>query len=80
MGMTIHIPLSRRQARRRSRPASVTAIETPAPSPRDLREQRVRASGGPQDQAHYGCNCGYSFTASVGTGVACPHCGASQAW
>jgi hypothetical protein len=46
----------------------------------DRRERLVRESGGPQDQAHYACSCGYQFTASVGTDVVCPHCGSEQAW
>jgi hypothetical protein len=44
------------------------------------REQLVRESGGPQDEAHYSCSCGYQFTAPVGTAVSCPHCGTLQAW
>jgi hypothetical protein len=46
----------------------------------DLAVQRVRAAGGPLDQACYTCECGYVFAASVSTTVACPHCGAGQAW
>ncbi len=42
--------------------------------------ERVRAAGGPVDQASYGCACGYTFSASVSTTVTCPHCGADQAW
>jgi rubrerythrin len=45
---------------------------------RDL--QRVRRAGGPLDRACYTCACGYIFTAEVSTSVACPHCGAGQAW
>ena len=43
-------------------------------------ERRLRASGGPDDIASYGCACGYLFEAPVSTGVSCPHCGAAQAW
>lgn len=43
-------------------------------------ERRVRAAGGPEDRAHYHCGCGYVFDADVSTSVACPHCGAGQAW
>lgn len=43
-------------------------------------ERRARASGGPIDHAQYTCSCGYVFYASVSTSVACPHCGATQAW
>ncbi|HME03637.1 MAG TPA: hypothetical protein VKG38_11495 [Solirubrobacteraceae bacterium] len=42
--------------------------------------QRARAAGGPRDCASYTCSCGYLFVASVSTSVACPHCGAGQAW
>jgi predicted Zn-ribbon and HTH transcriptional regulator len=28
----------------------------------------------------YTCTCGYVFQAKVSTSVACPHCGAGQAW
>lgn len=41
---------------------------------------RVRRAGGPIDNASYTCACGYVFAASVSTTVACPHCGADQAW
>jgi hypothetical protein len=51
-----------------------------AHSPRDIAVERVRAAGGPLDQASYTCECGYLFAAPVSTTVACPHCGASQAW
>jgi hypothetical protein len=48
---------------------------------RDLAdERRMRASGGPTDTAQYTCACGYVFRAAVSTSVACPHCGAGQAW
>jgi hypothetical protein len=43
-------------------------------------ERRMRAAGGPDDRAHYACSCGYAFEANVSTSVACPHCGAGQAW
>jgi hypothetical protein len=46
----------------------------------DRRERLVRESGGPQDEAHYACSCGYQFSATVGTTVVCPNCGAEQAW
>ncbi len=42
--------------------------------------ERVRAAGGPIDQAAYSCGCGYLFSAPVSTTVSCPHCGAGQAW
>jgi len=46
----------------------------------DPLERRMRESGGPQDQAQYGCGCGYRFTANVATSVCCPRCGSGQAW
>lgn len=43
-------------------------------------ERRMREEGGPHDTATYHCGCGYIFDAQVSTSVACPHCGAGQAW
>lgn len=43
-------------------------------------ERRARESGGPDDRATYSCVCGFVFEADVTTSVACPHCGAAQAW
>jgi hypothetical protein len=43
-------------------------------------KRRARESGGPDDRAMYTCSCGYVFEADVSTSVACPHCGAGQAW
>jgi len=51
-----------------------------AHQPRDIAVERVRAAGGPLDQASYVCECGYLFAAPVSTTVSCPHCGTSQAW
>ena len=42
--------------------------------------ERVRGAGGPIDHAAYACSCGFQFSAAVSTTVACPHCGADQAW
>jgi hypothetical protein len=83
-------PLTERHSRR-SRPerqaikayrrkALPEAEPEPAPQPRDIAAERVRAAGGPLDQAAYACGCGYLFAAPVSTTVRCPHCGASQAW
>ncbi len=55
----------------------------PPPRPRPearLDEDRARREGGPNDRAQYGCACGYVFQADVSASVACPHCGAAQAW
>ncbi len=51
-----------------------------AHQPRDIAVERVRAAGGPLDQASYICECGYLFAAPVSTTVSCPHCGTPQAW
>jgi len=86
-------PLTERHSRRR-RPArravtvhrqeveSTTSTAQPAPAQhlRDIAVERVRASGGPLDQASYSCQCGYLFAAPVSTTVRCPHCSAEQAW
>jgi hypothetical protein len=81
-------PLAERHSRRH-RPKRHAAIAhrrvvakptTPAPQPRDIAVERVRAAGGPLDQASYACECGYLFAAPVSTTVACPHCGTPQAW
>jgi hypothetical protein len=52
----------------------------PPPAPELSAEARLRASGGPDDQAAYQCSCGYVFEADVSTSVSCPHCGTGQAW
>jgi hypothetical protein len=46
----------------------------------DTFEWNMRRAGGPTDEALYQCGCGYQFTARVATTVACPNCGAGQAW
>lgn len=79
--MRVRRPLSRHGSKTgaalRSRPGDERNHELAEP---DQRERRVRQSGGPQDLAHYACDCGYQFTASVATAVRCPHCGSEQAW
>ena len=52
----------------------------PRPTAREAEQHRARRDSGPADQAFYGCACGYAFEAVVSTSVACPHCGAGQAW
>jgi hypothetical protein len=71
---------ARRDHRRSTRePAPPRQPATPAT--REGAERRdARRGGGPQDIAFYVCGCGYAFTAPVSTSVACPHCGADQAW
>ena len=64
---------SRRAPRR---PAHVVVDRTAARTG----EQRSREEGGPRDLAFYDCACGHGFSGAVSTHVACPHCGADQAW
>ena len=62
----------------KSNPAySATDEQTPGP---DFAARRVRAAGGPSDEASYTCACGYVFCAPVSATVACPHCGCEQDW
>lgn len=60
----------------RTSPAQTNA----APEEPDTPVGRAQAAGGPVDQATYVCSCGLMFSAPVSTTVACPHCGAEQAW
>jgi hypothetical protein len=60
--------------------ARAPAAPDPAGGPELFDERRMRESGGPDDRAMYACACGYVFKADVSTSVACPHCGAPQAW
>jgi predicted Zn-ribbon and HTH transcriptional regulator len=79
-------PLAERHSRRHrpKRPAIIARRLSAEPMPalelRDIAVERVRAAGGPLDQASYACECGYLFAAPVSTTVRCPHCDASQAW
>jgi hypothetical protein len=80
-------PLTERHSRRRPHRGGVSLHKrpvepaaAPTPEPRDIAVERVRAAGGPLDEASYTCQCGYLFAAPVSTTVACPHCGTSQAW
>jgi rubrerythrin len=67
--------------RREQATTQVDEPETPAVEEDDLQdERRLRSSGGPDDRAQYTCGCGYVWEADVSASVACPHCGASQAW
>ena len=43
-------------------------------------EQAAAAGTNTQDLALYACGCGHAFSAGVSTSVACPRCGADQAW
>jgi rubrerythrin len=73
---------SRRGPLVRREPSAPAAEPEPAPAAEDdlFDERRLRASGGPNDRAQYACGCGYTWEADVSASVACPHCGAGQAW
>jgi hypothetical protein len=79
-------PLAERHSRRHrpKRQEVIAYRQTPESAPaderRDIAVERARAAGGPLDEASYSCQCGYLFAAPVSTTVACPHCGAGQAW
>jgi hypothetical protein len=74
-------PSRRKSLVRREPPATPAEPEPAAQAEDDLfDERRLRASGGPNDRAQYTCGCGYVWEADVSASVACPHCGASQAW
>jgi hypothetical protein len=77
-------PSRRGSLLRREAPATPVAEPEAEPSSQgedDLfDERRLRASGGPNDRAQYTCGCGFVWEADVSASVACPHCGASQAW
>jgi hypothetical protein len=77
----------------RVRPATATrpradrrrhVVERPAVTPPGVEEhpaeRRHRACVAPEDTALYTCGCGFAFQAPVTTSVACPECGAGQAW
>jgi rubrerythrin len=73
---------SRRGSVLRREPAVPEVDESQAAASEDdlFDEHRLRASGGPDDRAQYTCGCGYVWKADVSASVACPNCGASQAW
>jgi rubrerythrin len=71
------IPRRREAAILRERPPAEPEVE---PDGEHVHEERMRASGGPEDNALYRCMCGFAFEAAVSTTVACPHCGTGQAW
>jgi hypothetical protein len=71
----------RKSPGRREPPAAPLEQPAPARTEQDLSdERRLRASGGPNDRAQYACGCGYVWETDVSASVACPHCGAAQAW
>jgi hypothetical protein len=90
----LHHPRHTTRGRRRARPrarlfhrrasgptAAATATTAAAPTDGvDAVSQRVRAAGGPTDEACYTCACGYVFSAAVSTTVTCPRCHRDQAW
>ncbi len=73
---------ARRSSLVRREPVAPEEVAEPAPQSEDdlTDERRLRASGGPTDRAQYACGCGYVWETDVSASVACPHCGASQAW
>jgi rubrerythrin len=78
-------PSRRRAVARREEPVSAATEPEPdrAAGGRDdelFDERRLRASGGPNDRVQYTCGCGFVWAADVSASVACPQCGASQAW
>jgi hypothetical protein len=68
-----------RRITKRNRPPRRGHAEPPVPEPLEP-EALVREAGGPEDNETHACGCGYVFEAAVSTSVACPHCGAGQAW
>jgi hypothetical protein len=64
----------------RPAPAAPLAPEPAPPADDHPAERKHRACVSPQDSALYTCGCGCSFQAAVSTSVACPNCGAGQAW
>jgi hypothetical protein len=82
----------RRSPGRALAPAQTTQPSSPVAAPRteasgseqlshcDAAARRVRAAGGPTDEASYTCACGCVFAAPVSASVACPNCGAEQDW
>lgn len=72
---------TRRPTPFRRDPAAPSEVD-PEPAPVDdlADERRLRDSGGPHDRAQYTCASGFLWHADVSASVACPHCGASQAW
>lgn len=71
---------SRGVTHRRGAAPAAPAAPAVAPAADLVDERRLREAGGPDDRAQYACTCGYVFHADVSTSVACPHCGAGQAW
>jgi rubrerythrin len=47
---------------------------------RHSHHQRAHEAERPKDLTTYTCSCGYLWEGPVSTTVACPHCGADQAW
>jgi hypothetical protein len=78
----LHSTTPRRRSRAHARRWRLRSAPPPRhlPTSADATAARVRAAGGPTDEARYSCACGLQFLASVSTTVACPHCGATQPW
>ncbi len=71
-------PAPARRAERRSPHVEPRII--PRSAVRTSEQHRARRDAGPRDLALYSCGCGNDFEAGVSTSVACPRCGAGQAW
>jgi rubrerythrin len=81
MNSDMRVRPNRNAAEPRRRSGALRRPHAPPAAADDLAdERRARESGGPEDRAMYTCTCGYVFQAEVSTSVACPHCGAGQAW
>ena len=70
--------------RTRQRQMQRRADRRPHRDPRACRpapdQATVPTGTGTQDHEHYACRRGHGFSAGVSTSVACPRCGAGQAW
>lgn len=73
-------PLTVNRPRSDRRPFEVVQRAEPALADEHPAERRHRECVAPQDSALYTCGCGVAFQATVSTSVACPGCGAGQAW
>jgi hypothetical protein len=81
--MNVHTRPHRRSANARSGLRAQQRVSLAQAQPLHMQpspQARERDAGGPQDCAAYACACGYAFEAAVSTTVACPSCGAAQAW
>ena len=79
--MRAHLQRFAERRRRGRLPRGHVLPARPAPEPPPAEpEQREREAAGGEDVATYTCTCGFHWEAPVSTTIACPHCGAGQAW